>query len=412
MLNILINAYACSPNWGSEQGMAWNWIKNLSLYCNLYVITEGEYKDLIEKAVSELPQKENLHFYYNPVSDKIRKMCWNQGDWRFYYYYQKWQYSTYLITLDIIKENHIDVIHQLNMIGFREPGYLWKIKDIPFVWGPIGGMENVPVAYLKGEKLKQKLSIILKNLINTWQAEHHPRVRKAIHRADILIAAVKGVERKIQSYYNKSNVILINETGCDIQRIPPITSKSEHEDFNIMWVGKFDFRKQLGLAIQILTYLKAIPRIKLHIYGSGSEKEQAAYKCMASELGVEELCVWHGKTQNTEVKKAMKDADLFLFTSIMEATSTVVLEAIGNQLPVLCFNTCGFGPIVNSSVGVTIELSNPKQSAIDFASAIRKLYKDRILLDKMSQACIQRQEELSWNRKSQQVVEIYKQIVN
>ena len=84
MINVLINAYACSPSWGSEPGMAWNWISNLASYCNLYIITEGEWKDEIEEAVRKHPHKEHLHFYYNPVSEKIRKMCWNQGDWRFY----------------------------------------------------------------------------------------------------------------------------------------------------------------------------------------------------------------------------------------------------------------------------------------------------------------------------------------
>ena len=44
MLNILIDAYAISPNWGSEQGMGWNWVSNLARYCNLYIITEGEWQ--------------------------------------------------------------------------------------------------------------------------------------------------------------------------------------------------------------------------------------------------------------------------------------------------------------------------------------------------------------------------------
>ena len=68
-------------------------------------------------------------------------MCWNQGDWRFYKYYKKWQWKTYLIAKEICAEVNIDVLHQLNMIGFREPGYLWKLSKengVPFVWGPIG----------------------------------------------------------------------------------------------------------------------------------------------------------------------------------------------------------------------------------------------------------------------------------
>ena len=45
MLSILINAYACSPNMGSEPGMAWNWCVNLAKYCELYIITEGEFQE-------------------------------------------------------------------------------------------------------------------------------------------------------------------------------------------------------------------------------------------------------------------------------------------------------------------------------------------------------------------------------
>lgn len=36
--------------------------------------------------------------------------------------------ETYEMAKDIIAKQKIDIIHQLNMIGFREPGYLWKIE--------------------------------------------------------------------------------------------------------------------------------------------------------------------------------------------------------------------------------------------------------------------------------------------
>ena len=88
-MKILINAYACSPGMGSEPGMAWNWVSNLAKFCELYIITEGEFRDRIEEVVPTLEQGKNMHFYYNPVSEEIRKMCWNQGDWRFYKYYRE-----------------------------------------------------------------------------------------------------------------------------------------------------------------------------------------------------------------------------------------------------------------------------------------------------------------------------------
>ena len=404
MLNILVNAYACSPNWGSEQGMAWNWIKNLSQYCNLYIITEGEYKELIEKAVKDLPQKENLHFYYNPLPDRVRKMCWNQGDWRFYYYYNKWQWKTYQIALNIIREHSIDVLHQLNMIGFREPGYLWKIKDIPLVWGPIGGMELMPVAYLEGASLKHKLNIYLKNIVNTYQTKYSKRVQKAIFRADALVAAVKGVKDKVELYYDRE-IILINETGC----YPNAVARNNitKDTFDVLWVGKMDFRKQLGLAIKCISQLDDCEQITLHIVGSGSEKEVTYYRSLAKKLGVDETCKWYGSIPNKEVHELMKKSDLLLFTSIMEGTPHVVLEAIGNNLPILCFDICGQSASVNESVGIKIPISTLTQSVLDFADKIRFLYQNKRILEAMSKACVERQQVLSWDNKIRQMITIY-----
>ena len=57
------------------------------------------------------------------------------------------------------------MLHQLNMIGFREPGYLWKLSketDIPFVWGPVDAKDKFPVAYLGGASMETKLFMRLK----------------------------------------------------------------------------------------------------------------------------------------------------------------------------------------------------------------------------------------------------------
>ena len=60
MINVLVNAYAVNPYWGSEQGMGWNWVVNIARYCNVYVITEGEFRDNIEEAMMSLSQKAML----------------------------------------------------------------------------------------------------------------------------------------------------------------------------------------------------------------------------------------------------------------------------------------------------------------------------------------------------------------
>lgn len=411
MLNILINAYACSPSWGSEPGMAWNWISNLAKYCELHIITEGEWKNEIEEAVKVHPYGRNMHFYFNPVSDKVRQMCWNQGDWRFYYYYRQWQKKTLKIAEQICKEHKIDVIHQLNMVGFREPGLLWKIEGPKYVWGPIGGMENIPTAYLKDAGFKQNVFCRIKNAINTLQYTYQTNVYKAIQRSDALVAAVKGVKDVLEKVYHRDSV-LINETGCHIDANCPTRKTIEGEkSLDLIWVGKFDFRKKLDIALRTIAEVKNLD-VCLHICGTGSEEQGAMYKKLATGLNIEDKCVWHGKVEHSKIQQMMADSDVFFFTSIMEATSTVTLEAISSCLPVLCFDTCGFGPLITEKIGRKVPISNPDKSVRDFAEQIRFLYANRELLNEMSKNEFSYRENLSWESKAKQMVYIYNKVLS
>ncbi len=411
MLKVLINAYACSPGMGSEPGMAWNWVKNLAKFCELYIITEGEFWEKIEAAVPTLEQGGNMHFYYNPVSDEIRKMCWNQGDWRFYKYYRQWQWKTYLMAKGICEKERIDVLHQLNMIGFREPGYLWKLSKengVPFVWGPIGGLKQFPTAYLKGAGLKMQLFMRLKNFLNIWQLKHEKRVDEALKTARLLMSSIPDSYRALKKYKGLESMV-IPETGCflsdDIS-----TARFDNEEFHIMWVGKFDFRKQLPLALQAVALAKS-PKLKLDVYGSGSVGQVEMAKRMGEELGISQQVIWYGNQKNDVVMEAMRKAQLFFFTSVNEDTSTVVLEAVSNRLPVVCFDACGMSAVIDASVGRKIALSQPSQSAHDFARILNELEGNRALLKQLSENCRQRQMELSWEVKARTVVEEYKRIV-
>ena len=406
MLTILINAYACSPDMGSEPGMAWNWCVNLAKHCELHIITEGEFRDKIEAALPALPQGKNMHFYYNPVSEKIRKMCWNQGDWRFYKYYRAWQRKTYEMATEICRNTHIDILHQLNMIGFREPGYLWKIPNIPFIWGPVDAKEKFPVAYLDGASLKTKAFIRLKNFLTGIQLRRSKRVRQAAERASAVISASSNSRQSFKKYLHIDSPLL-NETGCYVQNHPQ-TDKTQKPALDVLWVGKMDFRKQLGLAIRSVA--KANNRnITLHIVGGGDD---TPYRALANDLHINKQCKWHGAVPHEEVQRIMQESDLFLFTSVAEGTPHVVLEAVGNNLPVLCFDTCGQGDCVNDKVGIKIELSNPKQSICEFAGILNELEANRNKLQEMADNCKARQRELSWESKAKQMVELYQKTLN
>lgn len=417
-MRILINAYACCPNMGSEPGMGWNWCVNLARYCELEIITEEEFRDKIEEAISKLPQGKNMRFHYNPVSDKIRRMCWNQGDWRFYKHYKEWQWQTYLIAKDICSKEHVDVLHQLNMIGFREPGYLWKLSQetgIPFVWGPIGGLKQFPKGFLRQAGLKQMLFNGIKNTVNVLQLKFSKRVNEALHTASALISSIPDSQRAIKKYKGLDSVI-IPETGCFPSEIYDNPERFKCKCLRLLWVGKFDYRKQLEIAIasvaKVARDLVLTPEeIQLIVCGTGNSNQVEYYYQLAKEMNIDDYVDWKGQCAHEDISDEMQKSGMLFFTSISDDTSTVVMEAISNHLPVLCHDAMGFGYVVTDECGIKISLIDKRHSVDDFAEKIKSIYKDRTILKQLSEGCKTVLSKHLWDNKAKEMMNIYNKVV-
>lgn len=397
-MNILISAYAVCPEKGSEPGMGWNWISNIAKYCIVHVITEGEWREEIDRAVEKLEWGSRMHFYYIPVSSKIRKMCWKQGDWRFYYYYHLWQRLALLKAEEICGNIPISLIHQLNMIGFREPGLLWEIKDIPVIWGPVGGFGGIPYRFSKEFGIKSAFKQCIKNFANKIQI-YQPNVYNAIRYSTQIIAATSEAQIALQKY-RKDSVFLLNETGSS--RI----TKSDR-DFNsvklkIIWVGKRDHRKGLDLALKTMRKL-INSNLELHVVG--------VEKSALNQLLIKDLhnVYFYSWIPHHEVQTHFNKCHILLFTSLHEGTPHAVIEALSNGLPVICHDICGHGDVIDASCGIKIPLIDPQKSVLGFSEAILELVNNRSQLKKLSQGAYQHAEEILWEKKAQSLLKIYDQ---
>lgn len=405
MMKVLINAYAVSPSWGSEQGVGWHWITSIAQYCEVVVITESEFREDIDAALRSLPQAGNITFHYIPVSQRVRNMCWNQGNWLFYLPYKLWQRKALKLARKIVASQHIDVIHQLNMVGFREPGLLWRIKDIPYVWGPVGGTEQMPLRFIQNPHFYCKS--LIKNILNFLQLHFDPWVNSAVKHSDAFIAAGRASHDYISDKRPDAKLVLLNETGCEASLIAS-RKAVESDPLDILWVGKIVRSKCLDIAIRTLGALspEQKSRIRFRIAGAGPEENKC--RRLARELGVEPI--WLGKIPNSEVKQLMRASSLFFFTSIMEATSTVVLEAVENSLTILCFDACGFGPIVDATIGMKVPLTTPEEAVRAFSEKIAYALEHPDALRAMSAGCPAKMKTLTWDYKARRTLEIYDSI--
>ena len=149
----------------------------------------------------------------------------------------------------------------------------------------------------------------------------------------------------------------------------------------------------------------------MKVYGTGHEQQISKAHELTKTLGIEKKIQYMGARPNSEVTEAMRNADVFFFTSVNEDTSTVVLEAVSNHLPVVCFDCCGMAAVIDDKVGRKVQLTNPKQSVEDFADIIRELCDNREQLAEMSANCVQRAEELSWSNKAKRMVGLYEMVL-
>ncbi len=400
---VLISCYACSPYRGSEPGVGWNFVKGISQYFEVHVIVEKEkWEHDIKDYINKNPALFNdMHFYFlqKKRNRKLRKI-WPPS---YYWFYREWQKNAFELGKKLHFEHKFDLIHQLNMVGYREPGYMWKL-DAPFVWGPIGGLEITPWNFLNSIGFKGMIHFIGRNAINFIQKKYLKRPQKAAKKTNsYLISATPENQQEILRLWGVESEV-ITEVGTN-QLQGKVIKRNLKEPLIIVWNGIHEPRKNLGLLLKALAKSEAI-NFELHILGKGSETNK--WKRKAEKLGLKEKCIWYGWLPLHEVHYVYKKGHVFCITSVHDLTSTVLMEALSFGLPVISLDHCGFSYVVDDSCGIKIPVIRPKQAIKDFEITLNKLFNDELLRQRLSEGSIQRAKIFSWQEKIDKLMVIYR----
>ena len=400
---ILVSAYACSPYHGSEPGIGWNFTKALSEFHEIHVITEkNEFKSDLEKYLKDNPEYKRIKFYYIPLIDnKFVIKIWPPS---YYWYYKAWQKKAYALAKELNETENFDIIHQLTQTGFREPGYLWKIKK-PFVWGPIGGMEISPWRFLPTMGIYGFLFFLGRNVTNIFQLNFSYRLRKAANRnISHLIASTYDSKFLIKKYWHRESTI-ISEVGIThYSGSQNISCRGKYEKLKIIWSGEHVPRKSLNLLLKSLGLLNDI-NFELHVLGNGPQNKK--WKTLAKKLKIENHIKWHGWIQREDSLKIMSAGHIFCHTSLRDDTATVTLEALSLGIPIICLDHCGFADIIDQTCGIKVPVENPTQVVVEIASKIKYLFSDEEFRQGLAKGAFERAANFRWEDKTQQLNEIY-----
>lgn len=328
---LFLQCYACNPNYGSERGLGFRYSLELSRHFEkTIIITENANVSDLKGMFASSADVIGID-----VGEKYRSICWDKDDWRFYIGYRRWLKKAAEKILACAKPH--DIVWQLSMIGFREPGYLWKHAGTSVI-GPISGFRPFPLVGIKYLKFWNILFWYVKSIISLIQ-RFSPRVYRAYSTYSYVLGSTYYDCNVILSLYNEK-VFRVPDTAvvrvCDPSiRIP----KNGRKTTIFLYTGLLIERKGLEVAFQAFR-LGNYSNYKILVIGDGECRK--FLEAEFSDLPIE----FFGKIPFSEVEKFYDDCDFFLLPSFYDATTSVLMEALAHGVPVLAFDVNGPGDLI------------------------------------------------------------------
>lgn len=399
-LKVLISAFAASPIGGSEPGVGWHFASHIAKWHDVTLMCcpgmpaernfRTEISDLLER--NPIPGL-TIEFVDPPLLSRLlqREDLWRR---RTVYYvgYRAWQKAAFDRARLLSKHTSFDVVHHLNITGFREPGDLWRL-DIPFVWGPLVGAANLDWPYLGMMNVQERLFYAVRNVTNGLQKRLLRLPKAAARRARHIWAVSADDAEMVGRFWGRSAECLI-ENGAQ-----PVWGTTRRFDgkrpLRLLWNGIHVGRKALPILLHAVHRLKDRDRIALTVLGTGPATTQ--WQALATRLGVDQCVTWTGAIPHEEALRHLENTDVLVHTSVLDGTAAVVLEALSACVPVICHDICGIGTAVDDTCGHKLPLSTPEGSIESFRLAIERMLDEPDRVRRLSEGAAARATELSWD---------------
>ena len=406
-MKILLSAYACKPNHGSEAGNGWNWAWHLAeLGYEVWVLTWAGNKEFIEQEMS-LQTIANLRFVYlnhpSNLLDRIIKAT--RFNWQYRYF--RWQHRALSVAQELDRKFNFDLIHHVTWGSVTAGSRLWQLNK-PFVFGPVGGGQVAPPALKKyfGDSWRNEA---LRSLLFSKFARFNWFFRQTISHASLVLTTnVDTYELALRSGAN--HVELLFDPGLPENWFPPeLPERAVEPELKLLWVGSLIPRKGLRLTLEALSRISpGIPH-KITIVGDGSQNQDLPR--WISEFGLEKVVDYRGRLPWLEVKKLYLQSDAFFFTTLRDSCPMQFLEAMAYGLPVITLDIHGARKFVPDLAGIKISVTDPDTTVAALTHGIEYLYhhpQARIDMGKVAYDFAQTQ---TWSNKVRWATQYYHQLL-
>lgn len=369
-LKIFVSAYACEPGLGSEIGVGWHWVLEMSKHFEIWVLTRESNRCTIEPWIAQHPEYAGIHFLYFDLPKWAR--FWKKGMRGVRTYYNIWQYCTNRIVKRTMRENGIKVFHHLTYGNM-----LWKVSSYGqkqfFIWGPVGGLETIPAEYSRHYARKSRLiEWVRRTTIKMLPINFG--FKRRCRNADLILCKTE-ITRDLIPAKQRNKAVLFTDVAVEKQ---PTVANADSKDncaIEFITVGRLDAWRGFDLVIESFARLaKEKSNVHLTIVGKGADKERLQQ--LAKALNVSEKITFTGKVSMDEYYRLLAASDVVVNASLKEGAVTVSFDSMAMGKPLICLDTTGYTRYFSNKYAVVIPRTGREEVIANLATAMARMTDD------------------------------------
>lgn len=367
MTKIFVSAYACEPGLGSEIGVGWHWVLEMSKHFEIWVLTRESNRCTIEPWIAEHPEFSSIHFLYFDLPKWAR--FWKKGMRGVRTYYNIWQYCTNRIVKRTMRENGIKVFHHLTYGNM-----LWKVSSYGqkqfFIWGPVGGLETIPAEYSNHYARKSRIIEWVRRATIKMLPINFGFKRRC-RNADLILCKTEITRDHIPARYRDKSVLF---TDVAVDRITQKENVAKRDNGTIEYitVGRLDAWRGFDLVIESFARAAANDkRMHLTIVGKGSDKERLVQ--LVKNFGLQEQVTFTGNVPMEEYYNLLSKADVVVNASLKEGAVTVSFDSMAMGKPLICLDTTGYTRYFSNEYAVVIPRTGREEVITNITMAMKRL---------------------------------------
>ena len=333
MKKIFVSAYACEPGKGSEPGIGWNVVNQLSRYFEVHVLTRANNREVIEEFYRENTADVQPFFHYYDLPRWLS--FWKKKRRGYRLYYWLWQYFAFFKYRKFVNTSRFDLVQHLTFANFAVPSLFMFTKPVT-VYGPIG-VAGLNSAVFSGLPAKIKLRELFRKIV-MWLLIYFDICRFLTpYAADYIIEC--GAEEHSSAFSEglQKKIIRHPQTGISLDDPEYRTSRRRADDGRVRLLICSEFLHWKGVTFACEVFCRiAQQRSNVELVVCGSGPEEGNMRRILNNGNAADKVVFKGFVSKQEMFQELCDADILLYPSYHHGLATLILQAMYAGLPIVC----------------------------------------------------------------------------